>query len=286
MPYFQGNKNISIITEDDYKKCLLSFNGGRNKECVYDVLKMVLAFAINNNSIYYMPKIQKPEKPKEKSEKKILYIETDRQSIWLDKLEELHTDVALLFETILLSGMRPEEACGLKWKYINFEQNEISVENAYKEWAVYSDTGKLIGHQRGDGELKTPESYRTIPLSNRLKEQLLIHLKEQQELFKKLGIKWSEDCYVFLNRYRQPFIAENLAKPMKRFIAKYNLENMTPYGLRHSFATYCSEKGMDLEVLKVIMGHSDIRVTLMYYVGISNARKKKEMKKIYEEIAS
>lgn len=286
IPYFKNNKNISLITDQDYKKCIFSFNGSRNKECIYDVLKMVIAYAEKKSYLYHKPNIQKPEKDRKAEKKEILYIEIDRQELWLDKFEDAHTDTSLLFETILLSGMRPEEACGLKWEAIDFENDKIDVNNAYKQYAVYSETGQRIGYTRNDGELKSPESYRKIPLSRRLKEQLLIHLNEQKELFRKLGIKWKKNSYVFLNRYRQPFISENLPTPMKRFINKYKLEDMTPYGLRHSFATYCSEKGMDLEVLKVIMGHSDYRVTLMYYVAISEKRKKNAMEEIFKDVAS
>lgn len=32
---------------------------------------------------------------------------------------------------------------------------------------------------------------------------------------------------------------------MRAFIKKYELKYMTPYGLRHSFATFYSEEGME-----------------------------------------
>ncbi len=71
---------------------------------------------------------------------------------------------------------------------------------------------------------------------------------------------------------------------MKKFIEKYNLEHMTPYGLRHSFASFCSEKGMDQLVLMKLMGHSDFNTTQKYYISISNKRKKLAMEKAYKSI--
>lgn len=97
-------------------------------------------------------------------------------------------------------------------------------------------------------------------------------------LYKKLGKKWSEKCYVFLNRYHKPYVSDNLSKGMDRFVKKYNFKHMTPYGLRHSFATYWSEMGMDPEVLMAILGHSKYETTLTYYVAVSNKRKKEAMK--------
>lgn len=114
IPYFKGNKNISIITTDDCKACILSFNGARNKESVYFVLKMIFDYAKEKNYIYFVPEISKPQKPKSRKEKEILYIETERQNIWLEKFEETKTDMSLLFEAILLEGFRPEERMWFK----------------------------------------------------------------------------------------------------------------------------------------------------------------------------
>ena len=63
----------------------------------------------------------------------------------------------------------------------------------------------------------------------------------------------------------------------------YGLEHMTVYGLRHSFATLCSSEGMPLEVLHIIMGHSDFDTTRKFYIHISEARKQQEMLKLYNK---
>ena len=68
---------------------------------------------------------------------------------------------------------------------------------------------------------------------------------------------------------------------MPQFIKKYDLEHMTTYGLRHSFATLCSTMGMPPEVLHVIMGHADFDTTRKYYIHITEERKKNEMMKLY-----
>lgn len=71
---------------------------------------------------------------------------------------------------------------------------------------------------------------------------------------------------------------------MRKFIKKYELEHMTPYRLRHSFASFCSEKDMDQLVLMKFMGHSDFNTTQKYYISISNKRKKLAMEKAYKSI--
>lgn len=89
---------------------------------------------------------------------------------------------------------------------------------------------------------------------------------------------------IFLNQYRKPFVPENLSDNMRKFIKKYELEHMTPYGLRHSFASFCSEKNIDQLVLMKLMGHSDFNTTQKYYISISNKRKKLAMEKAYKII--
>ena len=109
IPYFKGNKNITTLTANDYKKCILSFDGFRNQESVYIVLNMILKYAKKQKYIFFVPEIKKPEEPRKCEEDEIICIVTERQSLWLDKFEENESDITLLFEILLLEGLRPEE---------------------------------------------------------------------------------------------------------------------------------------------------------------------------------
>ena len=164
---------------------------------------------------------------------------------------------------------------------MDFENDIVHIHNAYKDWEVYDDNMVKIGHRRGDGELKTSESYRDIPMHPRLKRLLLMIKAERMEEYKRKGIKWNENDYIFLNTSGQPYVPQNLTNKMPQFIKKYNLEHLTTYGLRHSFATLCSTLGMPPEVLHVIMGHADFDTTRKYYIHITGERKKNEMIKMY-----
>lgn len=99
----------------------------------------------------------------------------------------------------MLTGVRPECACGLKWTALDLENNELIINNAVKDFPIYDENMKVIGHKRHDDRLKTPESYLRIPLNPRLKEILLKHKERQKEIFKtyraikKKSRKWSEN---------------------------------------------------------------------------------------------
>ncbi len=179
--------------------------------------------------------------------------------------------------------MRPEEGCSLKWKSVHFNQNKIRVENAYKDITLYDDEMNITGHIMTDGDLKTTESYRNIPMTPRLKEMLL-NLKREKMNNLQYGQEWNNNQYVFLNTIGTPYVPERLTKKITEFIKKYKLEHMTIYGFRHSFATLMSEKGRDKEVLRELMGHAEFETTDFYYIHVSEERKKKEFERVnFEE---
>lgn len=164
---------------------------------------------------------------------------------------------------------------------MDFEKDIVHINNAYKEWEVYDDHMNKKGKERGDGDLKTLESYRDIPMHPRLKRLLLMIKADRMTKYREQGKKWSENDYIFLNEKGRPYVSQNLTNKMPDFIKKYQLEHLTTYGLRHSFATLCSTLGMPPEVLHVIMGHADFDTTRRYYIHITDERKKNEMIKMY-----
>lgn len=295
LPYCKKNKKLylSELTEDFIIELLKNVKGQTSKRHTYIVLNMLFKYAINKRRIAENPleKINKPVQVYKTEVEKITdFIETDRQNIWLDTFEKENTDMSLLFETMLLTGIRPEEACGLKWSAMDLDNNELIINNAYKDFIVYDENMKPIGHTRHDDKLKTPESNRRIPLNPRLKEVLVKHKERQKELFKtsqaikRHNRKWSENEYMFLGRTYQPYVSDTLSSGLPKFCHKYNLEKMTPYGLRHSFATFCSESGMEEIVLMRLMGHTDFQTTQKYYIRVSAKRKKLAMQEVYKVI--
>lgn len=286
IPFFEKCDNIDELSNEQLQDCIDNTNGSRQKESVYVVLKMIIDYARGNNYLSSLRTIEKPKKAKSNSKLKIeghdfIYIEASRQSFWLDCFEKENTDVAYLFEGMLLEGFRPEEACGLDWTTLVENANFFIVNNAYKDFPVYNENAEVIGHIRQYDTLKTDESYRKIPVHPRYREVLLKHKKNQQEYFKRCHLKWSEHTPIFLNRYHNPYVPENLAKALRTFREKYNLEYLTPYGLRHSFATFLSEQGMRDIVLMKLMGHADFGTTQKYYIFVSDERKKQEYEKAW-----
>lgn len=286
IPYFENHEDIKEVDEDDINDMLSTINGKTQKKDTLTVAKLFFSFAKKNKYIKFNPtaEITLPRKRKQLDE--IEFIEEKDREKWIACLLEENSDISLLYLSMLLSSARPEEACGYKWSAFNFEIDDIYICNAYKDFCIYNEHMEIIGHERKDDILKTPESYRHIHLDPILKKALLAHKLKQQELFKRMHKKWTENEYLFLNKYMKPFVSDTLSKNMPRFLKrnkKYNLGHLTVYGLRHSFATHCRELGMEPEVLAKLMGHTEYETTQKYYVHVSKQRKVDALIRVQEK---
>ena len=128
LPYFKEQKilYLSQVTEEIIEGLIKNIKSQHSKNKSYIVLNMMFKYAIKKKKATYNP-VENVEKPPEKiSTGEIIeeddenYIDTNRRDIWIDTLEEetkaqekkiIHTDMSILFEVMLLTGVRPEEAC-------------------------------------------------------------------------------------------------------------------------------------------------------------------------------
>ncbi|WP_330594919.1 tyrosine-type recombinase/integrase [Blautia schinkii] len=92
--------------------------------------------------------------------------------------------------------------------------------------------------------------------------------------------------FLFLDKKDMPEVALHWEKHFQWALGKYNrtheeqMPKITPHMLRHTFCTRCAEAGLDIKVLQMIMGHSDISITMNIYNHVDAARVQNEMKKL------
>lgn len=63
-------------------------------------------------------------------------------------------------------------------------------------------------------------------------------------------------------------------------ISSGQFDHIYPHVFRHTFATRCIEKGMSPQVLKTILGHSKLAMTMDLYSHVLPDTKAEEMQKI------
>ena len=137
-----------------------------------------------------------------------------------------------------------------------------------------------------------------IPLTENVKKALI----KQKEIDLVLGRRAKEQKVdgekglIFITRNGTPINSRNFGKALDGLVKAYNrkevinaesehrdpvlLPHINPHMLRHTFCTRCAEAGLDIKVLQMIMGHSDISITMNIYNHVDAARVQNEMKKL------
>ena len=168
---------------------------------------------------------------------------------------------------------QPGELVGLKWEDVDFKSKTIqicrSMEYRYsaKEWRI--------------GEPKSKSGYRTIPLT----EEAVTILKKQKEKNKRISeisTEWEE--FVFLCRKGTPVKNSTYDTALFKICDKAKIPRFSMHILRHTFATRCIEAGMKPKTLQMLLGHSNIGITMNLYVHTTEEEKKKEMDLVAEAL--
>jgi integrase len=137
-------------------------------------------------------------------------------------------ELRAVVEAALLTGMRQGELLGLRVEQVNLAGREI----------VLTKT-------------KANRS-RRIPIAEALVAELESCLER------------SRTGDVFENRRGQPFTRHALHAAFRRAVARAKLRDLRFHDLRHSCATALRRAGADLDVIRRILGHSTLAMTLRY----------------------
>ncbi|SFU33836.1 tyrosine-type recombinase/integrase [Butyrivibrio sp. INlla21] len=187
------------------------------------------------------------------------YLTREEHRIFLEeaKKHKYYSQFALILQT----GLRYGELTGLKWSDIDFERRNMRIQRSA---SYLEDHGEFI-----IGEPKSKNGYRDIYLTDEAIDILLSTDKQGE--------------FVFLNKGK-PIKRAVYNMQLKRICEKANIEPFSIHKLRHTFATRCIESGMKPKTLQKILGHSDITVTLNYYVHISDNELANEMNKFSQMV--
>lgn len=214
------------------------------------------------------------------------------QQIFIDCVKNDFYNEMYLF--MLSTGVRIGELGALQWKDIDFKNEFIKIQNSLS--IQYENGKKTIRIV----EPKTRNSVRLIPFFGETKEILIKQKEKQDALKKQLGKKWRKTPgyenvdFVFTTTKGSPITRYSAKERLdvisteinNRLLIQANrnntevsgFENIHPHSLRHTFATRCLEKGMNIETLQRIMGHANINMTLSYAHILEDTLKNEALK--------
>jgi integrase len=175
-----------------------------------------------------------------------------------------------LFLTMLLCGLRPGEALGLRWEHVDLENRTLRVEGTIERY----------GTTRGaySTRLKTDHrhecAHRILPLPADLTLALqrlrLAALPTEHYVEQIAGPPLRADGFVFVEgvdaRSRGQLTTDDAVwRHALKVAAAARLEHINPNGYRHSFASMCRHNGMPYEELAKLMGHKTTQMIIQTY---------------------
>lgn len=159
------------------------------------------------------------------------------------------TDFELLFLLDLATGLRQGELLALDWKHINLEDNTLKVERSVKEVYVYdNENAKHI--ETIFQTPKTLNSFRTVPIPSTM-INILSKIKNKKGL-------------LFSDSNGNPLKGKNISAKWTKILKECNIPHKKFHSIRHTYASMLLSKGVDIETVAELMGHSAISITQIY----------------------
>ncbi|MFJ3616337.1 tyrosine-type recombinase/integrase [Streptomyces hydrogenans] len=164
-----------------------------------------------------------------------------------------------LYELALRTGLRKGELLGLRWEDLDLDSGTASVRRSLQR----TQNGGLTSLPT-----KTRASERRIALPTECIHSLKSHQERQQEQRQAAGTGWTDSGLVFTTPTGRPLDPTNLTRSFGRLLHRAGLRRIRFHDLRHSTATLLLEQGVDLVVIKELLGHAHIGVTAGVYAHV------------------
>ncbi|MCX4859635.1 tyrosine-type recombinase/integrase [Streptomyces canus] len=164
-----------------------------------------------------------------------------------------------LFELALHTGLRKGELLGLRWEDLYLDTGTATVRRTLQR----TTAGGLTTLPT-----KTRASERRIALPTRCLHSLKHHHEQQKREHEAAGTTWQNSGHVFTTAQGGPIDPTNLTRTFTTLLRKAGLRRIRFHDLRHSTATLLLEQGVELVVIKELLGHAHIGVTATVYAHV------------------
>lgn len=274
-----GNMSLSQVKEKELREFVLSLKEKKLSNSSVNHICALLNRALKQAGAEgYLEKIPVIRKLKEERRAAGKVLDHSERKL-LDRYLSEKRDPALMLGAYL--GMRLGEVCALRWEDLDFENGYLYIRRSVQCISVSAQVRKLLkGNTAGRTAYvvktpKTPESSRMLPLPEAVLREL--QYLEARKCYEGNG-------YVFGTR-SEPARPRTMQKHFETVCKKYIGRKYGFHALRHTFATCFMEKCNNPEMLRGLLGHSSINITLGCYVHSDEEGKREAVEKMMPRIA-
>lgn len=242
--FFDIQRYINALVEDGYS---LS-NIKKQVLIVTAPLKQAAAMKVISADPSVGIRLPSEAKVQKKAKEVIAYTKEEQDKLWRKiSMEPDNSGYAAVgFE--IETGLRAGELLALKWNDVDISHCKIRIhatiiDPQYTNQAKYQDSAK------------SKSSHRTVPLTPKA-ITILKTLRERRTT------EW-----VF-ERYGDRLSYQQLTYQTKRLCRESGVKYHGEHVFRHTFATNCYYKGIDVKILSRLMGHSSVQVTYNIYINL------------------
>ena len=184
-----------------------------------------------------------------KRTKEVIAYTNDEQELLFKRVAVSQMNVGYMGILFMIeTGLRSGELLALKWKDVELDRSRVHVH------ATILNPMSNVKAEYQDSP-KTKSSNRIVPLTPKAKA-ILKHLMEERET------EW-----VFESK-RQRYSYKQLMYQTKKLCREAGVPYYGEHVFRHTFATNCYYKGIDVKILSRLMGHSSVSVTYNTYINL------------------
>jgi integrase len=180
-----------------------------------------------------------------------------------------------LYVLALCLGLRRGELLGLRWQDTDLDAGTLEV----------VQTLQRVGGALRFVRPKTEHSARTVPLPPLCIDALREHRRQQFAERACAWPDWQENGLVFPTRIGTPMEPDNLRRSWGRIRTAAGLTGTRLHDMRHTCVSLLLHLGVAPDMVREIVGHSDIGVTMTIYAHTSLDEKRTALGKLGDALA-
>ena len=221
------------------------------------LISTILAQAEKEMLIPYNPASR--AEPPQPQKKEVTYFQPDEIIAIRDALESEPIKWRTITHLLLITGCRRGEIMGLKWAKIDFQNNQIRIDNNLQ----YTPARGLY-----EESPKTAASIRNIKLPAETMALLAKYKTWQTEQRLASGDRWIDTGFVFAQENGTPMHPDSLTDWLGKFSKRHGLPHINPHAFRHTMASILYFNGMDSITISKRLGHAKVSTTADIYAHI------------------